>query len=115
MDLLWHPLVDSELHDILSPIEAGYSRRELVKILATLKTRTGITFPWGGLMNRCPFLKKLRSRKYQCIIQDVKPRGCKKFPVVWSGLNTEYVVCPALKKLGVNCAPIHPNFPEKVT
>jgi len=139
-DIIHHPLVNSDLSKILrelkqkygdeikyiddsgltevpilSPAGAGYStRKDFLKELKRLKEKTEISFLWGGTMNHCPFLKRLRDGKYKCLIHDVKPNACKKFPAVWHGLNTEYVACPALKKLGVNCKPVHPNFPEKI-
>jgi len=139
-DIIHHPLVDSDLSKILSelkekygdeikyiddsgltevpilsPVGAGYrTRKDFLKELKRLKEKTGITFLWGGAMNHCPFLKHLRNGKYKCLIHDVKPNLCRKFPMVWHGINTQYVNCPELKRLGVKCTPTCPTLPQQI-
>jgi hypothetical protein len=42
----------------------------------------------GDEVNSCPWLKELPSRKYACLIHDVKPRHCRDWPLTKEDANS---------------------------
>ena len=54
-----------------------------------------------GKMLKCPFLKNIDKKKYECLIYDILPDDCKKFPFDDNGIPNKNLsdVCPEVRRI----------------
>lgn len=91
-------------------VKSNYGRYLAISFADVLPTGAADLFfhPTEGeeLYGKCPFLRKLPNKdRYKCLVQSIKPYGCRDFPFEKNGEvrnDEEARLCPEVRRLYSN-------------